>query len=88
MPEWAPLWNVHDKGLDVGKSPSCSIRPEESLPINACEFAGALLEYTLGARSCSGADGTFCPKSCFGDPSVYCSCPTRFEKLKNRKDLP
>ena len=92
MPKWTPpfLAKPEEKleELDVGKSASCSICPEDSLPINACEFAGALLEYSLGARSCSGADGTFCPKSSFSDPSIYSSCPTRLEKLKNRNDPP
>ena len=89
MPKWTPPFLAEpEKTVDVSKSASFSISPEDSLPLNACEFAGALLEYTLGARSCSGTDGTFCPKSSFSDPSIYCSCPTRLEKLKNRNDPP
>ena len=87
MSKWTPLWDANQDRRDVVKSARCTVRqPEDYLPLNACEFAGELLEFTCDARSC--IDGTFCPKTCFGDPSVYVSCPTRLEKLRNKKDPP
>jgi hypothetical protein len=82
-----PLWEVNVPQRGVVKSARCAARPnvDRGLPLDACEFAGALVDATCDARLC--VDGTFCPKRCFGDPVVYGSCPARLEKKqKSRKD--
>ena len=81
-----PIWDVNQQLSGVINSHSCVSRSpvDFGLQLNACEFVGALVDASCDARTC--ADGTFCPSRCYSDSAVYGSCPTRLEKLKNKKE--
>jgi hypothetical protein len=77
-----------------GKRAACAVQPSPnssasavvSVPPGAgcCEFVGASVN--TGGDGCLCCDGTFCPKRIFGDAKVFCTCPTRLEKLKEQKE--
>ena len=52
--------------------------------VGCCEFVGGLVVSEDGGRYCF--DKTFCPKRIFADSKIYADCPSRLEKLKDRKE--
>jgi hypothetical protein len=89
MTEWKPFWDVNQPRRDLRKSTKfCGydVEAPAPLPLDACEFAGSLVDESCDGRIC--VDGAFCPSRLFGNPAIYASCPTRLEKLKTKKDQP
>ena len=74
------------KRFSYRSPPEVNLTVVASPPVGCCEFVGDIVFFEGGGRYCS--DKTFCPRRIFADAKIYATCPTRIEKLRERKEQP
>ncbi len=87
MTEWRPLWDANQEKRFATKQTMSACLPAKDRDVSesCCDFVGELVDATCDGKYCL-ADRTFCPPRIFEDSKVWVTCPTRLEKLKNKKE--
>ena len=78
--EWQPLWKSSSE--KVKPEPKAFIVSGAPAPAGSCEFVGDLLYVGSSGRHCTLGGSCFL----FLKASDYVNCPSRAEKLKDKKE--